>query len=168
MIGAGLLGAVFGVAYGFTLHSSPQVVMLLGFLTEVMIMGFGGVSIATYVPELFPTEVRATGGGFAVAVGRVASAVFPFAVVAVFHHLGAQWVFLMIAAILLLGVIPPHSAPRRVGAPWKRLCACPVRPGRMDATEPRLIAWGPWKLRRFWATDGHRMLEVRETKRRDT
>ncbi|MCL6562490.1 MAG: MFS transporter [Firmicutes bacterium] len=111
MIGSGLLGAVFGVAYGFSLHSGPEVVMLLGFLTEVMIMGFGGVSIATYVPELFPTEVRATGGGFAVAVGRVASAVFPFAVVAVFHHLGAHWVFLMIAATLLLGVITAALGP---------------------------------------------------------
>ncbi|MDQ0190451.1 MFS transporter [Alicyclobacillus cycloheptanicus] len=107
MVGSGILGCAFGVLYGITLihGGSPVVILLLGFLTEVTIMAFGGVSISTYLPELFPTEVRVTGTGLAVAIGRVASAVFPYAVVAVLHHYGVEWVFGMIAFVLAIGVV---------------------------------------------------------------
>ncbi|WP_067935527.1 MFS transporter [Alicyclobacillus kakegawensis] len=107
MIGAGVLGCVFGILYGVTLThgGNPVVILLMGFLTEVMIMAFGGVSISTYLPELFPTEVRVTGVGLAVAIGRVASAVFPYAVVFVLHKYGVEWVFAMIAAVLGVGVV---------------------------------------------------------------
>jgi MFS family permease len=69
--------ASFLVTFGLPLP--PQIRLYLYFAIGVTVYGvFGGFSY--YLPELFPTRLRATGAGFCYNVGRVVSAVGPLLV----------------------------------------------------------------------------------------
>jgi MFS transporter, putative metabolite:H+ symporter len=59
----GLCGTLFG------LSRAPREIMLFGGLT-VFLLALGSTAIYTYTPELYPTEIRATGMGIASAWGR--------------------------------------------------------------------------------------------------
>jgi len=60
--------ALFGTLFG--LSSSPALFVTFGALTAFS-LGIGATFIYTYTPELYPTEIRATGMGIASAWGRV-------------------------------------------------------------------------------------------------
>ena len=62
-ISIGLCGTLFG------LSRTPSEIMLFGGLT-VFFLALGSTAIYTYTPELYPTEIRATGMGIASAWGR--------------------------------------------------------------------------------------------------
>jgi putative MFS transporter len=51
------------------LSRAPREIMLFGGLT-VFFLALGSTAIYTYTPELYPTEIRATGMGIASAWGR--------------------------------------------------------------------------------------------------
>ena len=62
-VAIGLCGTLFG------LSRTPREIMLFGGLT-VFFLALGSTAIYTYTPELYPTEIRATGMGIASAWGR--------------------------------------------------------------------------------------------------
>ncbi|MGI4798546.1 MAG: MFS transporter [Janthinobacterium lividum] len=82
-----------------------------GSATEIIAVGFGvtffmgvmiGAGWATYVPELFPTELRMRGVGVCNTAGRIVSIVMPYAVVGLFETWGISGVVITLASILVL------------------------------------------------------------------
>jgi putative MFS transporter len=77
----------------------------LGFLVTCLIYVLSSLSIACYVPELFPTEVRLRGSGIANAAGRAVNIVVPYVVAASFDSFGLYGVLGLITIALLLQVV---------------------------------------------------------------
>lgn len=61
--------------------------------------------VYAYTPELFPTWMRATGSGFASAVGRIGSILAPTIIGVSAASLGFGGVFAMTTAVLVVGVV---------------------------------------------------------------
>jgi MFS family permease len=82
-----LLGAAAMLPATFLLPSSYSAVLwllpLLGFFSNGMFSGF-----PVYLPEIFPTRIRATGSGFCFNVGRLLAAAGPFLTGYLVVHLG--------------------------------------------------------------------------------
>jgi putative MFS transporter len=85
MLWAGL-AALFMVVMGVTPITLPILIITSAFFASMFINAWGS-TIYTYVPELFPSRARATGGGFANAMGR-----------------GFNVVGLMVVGVLLAGL----------------------------------------------------------------
>ncbi len=100
-----LLGAAIALPATFLLPSSYAGVLLLlpvlGFFTNGIFSGF-----PVYLPELFPTRIRATGSGFCFNSGRVFAAAGPFLTGYLVVHLGTfARAASSIALIYLLGTL---------------------------------------------------------------
>ncbi|MDM0085684.1 MFS transporter [Variovorax sp. J31P179] len=95
-----LLGGVAALGLAFT-HSDSQI-MVAGVLLSFFMNGtYAGVY--AYTPEVFPTQVRATGAGLASAIGRIGGITAPILVGFIYPKLGFGGVFGMTTAVLLLG-----------------------------------------------------------------
>ncbi len=95
-----LLGGLAALGLAFT-HSDGQI-MLAGVLLSFFMNGtYAGVY--AYTPEVFPTQVRATGAGLASAIGRIGGITAPILVGFIYPTLGFGGVFGMTTAVLLLG-----------------------------------------------------------------
>jgi MFS family permease len=79
----------------------PQVRLYLYFLIGLSVFGVFG-SFTYYLPELFPTRLRATGAGFCYNIGRVLAAAGPFAVGAI----AAQGLNSAVGVLFYVGFIP--------------------------------------------------------------
>ncbi|MEI5995669.1 MFS transporter [Paraburkholderia bengalensis] len=95
-----LICAAFGVAYPFA--QSAVAITALGFAITSCIYVLSSFSVATYVPELFPTELRLRGSGLANTVGRAVSIGVPYAVAASFTRFGIAGVLTLIVGTLLI------------------------------------------------------------------
>ncbi|MEO5768158.1 MAG: MFS transporter, partial [Polyangia bacterium] len=73
--------ALSGLALFATFHLdlTPEVRMRLYFFDGLTVFGVFG-AFTYYLPELFPTRLRATGAGFCYNVGRILTAAGPFLV----------------------------------------------------------------------------------------
>lgn len=80
LVVAALIAAAAGVAYAG--QTSPLGLMATGLILVTAIFFISSVGFATYIPEILPTGVRLRGLGTAALIGRLASAVTPFAVAA--------------------------------------------------------------------------------------
>ncbi|MDB6049394.1 MAG: Permease of the major facilitator superfamily [Pseudomonas sp.] len=110
-----LIGIVFGVTYPFA-HSETAIIAS-GFAITCCIYVLSSLSVASYVPELFPTELRLRGAGLCNAIGRGVNILVPYAIAAVFAGFGITGVVTLIAGTLLLqalivGVIGPETKNR--------------------------------------------------------
>lgn len=94
-----LVCAGFGVAYPFA--QSATAIAALGFAITACIYVLSSFSVATYVPELFPTALRLRGSGVANTAGRAVSIFVPFAVANAFTHFGIAGVLALIVGTLL-------------------------------------------------------------------
>ncbi len=90
----------FGVAYPFA--QSAVAITALGFAITACIYVLSSFSVASYVPELFPTELRLRGSGLSNTVGRAVSILVPYAVAAAFAGFGIAGVIALIVGTLLL------------------------------------------------------------------
>lgn len=95
-----LICAAFGVAYPFA--QSAIAITAVGFAITSCIYVLSSFSVATYVPELFPTELRLRGSGLANTVGRAVSIVVPYAVAGSFTRFGIAGVLTLIVGTLLI------------------------------------------------------------------
>ncbi|ALL70524.1 Permeases of the major facilitator superfamily (plasmid) [Paraburkholderia caribensis MBA4] len=95
-----LVCVAFGVAYPFA--QSAVAITALGFAITCCIYVLSSFSVATYVPELFPTELRLRGSGLANTVGRAVSIAVPYAVASAFMRFGIAGVLTLIVGTLLL------------------------------------------------------------------
>ncbi|RXN88198.1 MFS transporter [Achromobacter aloeverae] len=94
--------AVFGTLFG--LSTSSTALMAFGGLTAFF-LALGSTAIYSYTPELYPTEIRATGMGLASAWGR-AGAIILLLVFGVFAVLkGKLFVFLVSDVVLLVAAV---------------------------------------------------------------
>jgi putative MFS transporter len=119
---ASLLTILFGAIYPFT--STPLSLLSVGFLLIVSIYVQVAMLFGVYTTELFPTEVRLRGNGVCNTVGRAATIVSPYIVVALFQAYGIFGVIgllivlliIQIAAIAALGVEPAMRGLEEVDA----------------------------------------------------
>jgi MFS transporter, putative metabolite:H+ symporter len=98
-----LISIVVSAAYVSVTDSA--LIAGLGFFVTCLIYVLSSLSIACYVPELFPTEVRLRGSGIANAAGRAVNIVVPYAVAASFDSFGLYGVLGLITMALLLQIV---------------------------------------------------------------
>ena len=102
--------AMFGLYFGcsalamlatFGLDLPPETRLKMYFLIGLTVFGVFG-SFTYYLPELFPTRLRATGAGFCYNVGRIVAAAGPFLV----GEIAARGTGTAIATLFWVGFIP--------------------------------------------------------------
>jgi MFS transporter, putative metabolite:H+ symporter len=99
--------SVIGIAASAAYVSVTDVTLVtaFGFLVSFVIYVLSLLSIACYVPELFPTSLRMRGSGIANAAGRAVNILVPYAIAATFEEFGLYGVLGLIAAALLFQII---------------------------------------------------------------
>ncbi len=102
IISASLAAIVFGAIYPFV-HDSV-LLPLIGFLFTVPVYVLVAVLFGVYIPELFPTEIRLRGSGFANTIGRSAAVVTQQIVIALFIAYGVGGVLAFVIALMLVQI----------------------------------------------------------------
>jgi MFS family permease len=85
----------------FGLDLEPQARLTMYFCIGLSVFGVFG-SFTYYLPELFPTRLRATGAGFCYNIGRVVASIGPFVVGAI----AARGASSAISTLFYLGFVP--------------------------------------------------------------
>jgi MFS family permease len=85
----------------FGIDWSPEVRLFLYFAIGLSVFGVFG-SFTYYLPELFPTRLRATGSGFCYNIGRVAAAAGPFLI----GSIAARGTDAAVGVLFYVGFIP--------------------------------------------------------------
>ncbi|HUA54798.1 MAG TPA: MFS transporter [Candidatus Sulfotelmatobacter sp.] len=104
IIAASAATIVLGAAYPFV-STEPGLLLGVGFCLIVAIYVQVAVLFGVYTPELFPTELRLRGNGICNTLGRAATIVSPFAVVALFGHYGVAGVLGLMIGLLLIQIV---------------------------------------------------------------
>lgn len=94
-----LICGALGSGYPFV--HSEIVLAALGFAITACLYVLSSFTIASYVPELFPTSLRLRGTGLANTVGRAVSIALPYAVAAAYAGTGIAGVLTLIVGALL-------------------------------------------------------------------
>ena len=99
-----LSALALGMTFGFQMEPTTRLAMF--FLIGLSIFGVFG-SFTYYLPELFPTRLRATGSGFCYNVGRIITAAGPLLVgiVAQQGHTRAMEVLLYLTLVPICGLL---------------------------------------------------------------
>ncbi len=103
LIGAAIATIVLGAIYPF-MHE-PSAVLSVGFLLIVAIYVQVAIFFGVYTPELFPTEVRLRANGICNTIGRAATIVSPFVVLALFRNYGVTGVLALMIGLLIINII---------------------------------------------------------------
>ncbi|HTE40610.1 MAG TPA: MFS transporter [Steroidobacteraceae bacterium] len=103
--------AIFGV---FGIEWPHEVRLYLYFLIGVFVFGICG-AFTYYLPELFPTRLRASGAGFSFNIGRVFAAAGPFIVGSVAAQGHALSALFYVGCVPLLGLLILPFAPETKG-----------------------------------------------------
>jgi putative MFS transporter len=102
IIGASLLAIVAGAVYPYMVNPAP--LLAVGFVLIVGIYVLTAVLYGVYTTELFPTELRLRANGLCNMLGRGATVVSPFIVLALFKSYGVQGVLGLMIGLLILQV----------------------------------------------------------------
>jgi MFS transporter, putative metabolite:H+ symporter len=97
-VATGLCGTLFG------LSRIPSEIMLFGGFT-VFFLALGSTAIYTYTPELYPTEIRATGMGIASAWGRTGAVTLLLSFGYFFAVRGKSLLFIISDSVLFIASI---------------------------------------------------------------
>jgi putative MFS transporter len=87
------------------LPSSETLAMIVAFAVFTLTMSAFSNLVGVYPPECFPTEVRASGVGLAIACSRLGSAIGTFMLPVGIVELGFHTTMMVLAGVLLLGMI---------------------------------------------------------------
>ncbi|MGY2173324.1 MFS transporter [Pseudomonas gingeri] len=90
LLGGGVMAFLYGQSAVF--GGNVSLLIVSGLLMQFFLFGMWAV-LYTYTPELYPTSARATGSGFASAIGRVGSLLGPLVTGLVFPVTGQGGVF---------------------------------------------------------------------------
>jgi putative MFS transporter len=102
IIGASVLTIVFGSIYPFV--HEPALLLTIGVLLVISIYVQVAILFGVYTPELFPTEIRLRANGICNTVGRAATIVSPFVVVALLKSYGVGGVLGLMIALLIIQI----------------------------------------------------------------
>lgn len=109
-------------------NDMPAVLMILLFAVFAGVLSAASNLVYVYLPELFPTDLRASGIGVAIAASRTGSAISTFLLPIIVHDFGAHTALGACVAVLALGaLICLRWAPETRGLPLSLLDA-PPRP----------------------------------------
>lgn len=98
-----ILVAVLGVIYPHA--GSLTATTVVGFLLITSLYFGGTIGFSTYVPELFPTELRLRGAGLSSVAGRGASILMPLTVSTLYSYNGVESVTLALVGLVVLQAI---------------------------------------------------------------
>ncbi len=104
LVGAATLGACMGLIY--PLQTAPAAIMVVGLVLTSTIYFMSAAGYGIYISEIMPTGVRLRGMGTAALVGRVSSALTPFAVSAALSRWGDPFVIVAGIGVLYLILAP--------------------------------------------------------------
>ncbi|MBI3517655.1 MAG: MFS transporter [Proteobacteria bacterium] len=104
IITASAATVVLGAIYPFV-GAEPAVMLTVGFFLIVAIYVQVAVLFGVYTPELFPTEIRLRANGICNTLGRAATIVSPFIVVALFGSYGVTGVLALMIGLMLLQIV---------------------------------------------------------------
>jgi putative MFS transporter len=102
IIGGSLAAILFGALYPFM--KEPALIVATGFCLLLAIYVLVALLYGVYTPELFPTEVRLRASGICNMLGRGATIVSPFIVVALFKNYGVSGVTSFMIGLLILQI----------------------------------------------------------------
>jgi MFS transporter, putative metabolite:H+ symporter len=102
IVGASVVTIALGLIYPFV--TNPFLLPLAGFALMIPIYVQVTLLFAIYVPELFPTEVRMRASGICNTLGRGATIVTPFLVVALFRGYGVRGVLALMIGLLTVQI----------------------------------------------------------------
>ncbi|MGH8110395.1 MAG: MFS transporter [Rhodanobacteraceae bacterium] len=100
-----LLAAASMMGMGWATHAGSAEGVLVSFIIVSFFATMSWVSAYPTFSEIFPTELRSTGIGFAVGVGHVVAGLAPLAVVEIAQRVSVVAAFSMLAAAFMLGVL---------------------------------------------------------------
>jgi MFS transporter, putative metabolite:H+ symporter len=103
IIGASLLSIVAGAVYPYMVQ--PEPLLAVGFVLIVGIYVLTAVLYGVYTTELFPTEVRLRANGLCNMLGRGATVISPFIVLALFKAYGLHGVLGLMIGLLILQIV---------------------------------------------------------------
>jgi len=95
-----VVGAIVGYFYGISQNSTQ--ILVLGFAMTTVIYFIVCITWTTYIPEQFPTAVRARGTGLGGSLGRLSAAGSPYLVVFLVNEFGFSGVLMAISIIFVL------------------------------------------------------------------
>lgn len=98
------LASAVAVLAAFSLPLAPHTRLYMYFPIGLTVFGVFG-SFTYYLPELYPTWLRATGPGFTYNIGRLVAAIGPFLVGSIAAR-GANALDSALAALLIVGFVP--------------------------------------------------------------
>ncbi len=100
-----LLAAVSMLVMGWATHAGSAEGVLMSFIVVNFFATMSWVSAYPTFSEIFPTELRSTGIGFAVGMGHVVAGLAPLALVEIAQRVSVLAAFSMLAAAFMLGVL---------------------------------------------------------------
>ncbi|HEY2529513.1 MAG TPA: MFS transporter [Xanthobacteraceae bacterium] len=103
LIGAAIATIILGAVYPFM--QQPSALLTVGFFLIVAIYVQVAILFGVYTTELFPTEVRLRANGICNTIGRAATIVSPFLVLALFRHYGLPGVLALMIGLLIINII---------------------------------------------------------------
>ena len=103
IIAASLLSIAAGAIYPYMVE--PALLLGVGFVLIVGIYVLTAVLYGVYTTELFPTEVRLRANGLCNMLGRGATVVSPFIVLALFKTYGVQGVLGLMVGLLIVQIV---------------------------------------------------------------
>src|SRR5258706_14833460 len=105
-MGASIANIVSGYIYArFEAASDPAIVLSVGFVLIVAIYVQTAVLFGVYTPELFPTEIRLRANGICNTLGRAATVVSPFIVIALFGSYGVSGVLALMIGLVAVQIV---------------------------------------------------------------
>lgn len=109
VVSAAVLGCGAAVAFATFAHGTTLILLLGGtFQFFALLLN---TTLATWSPEVYPTEVRALGCSIVNGIGNVSGAVMPLIAVPVFAAWGMSGVFLMLALMYVVLAFAARFAP---------------------------------------------------------
>ncbi len=100
---ASTISAILGVAYAQA--GSVQMATLIGFFLFLALYLVVALGLASYVPELFPTEYRLRGAGVAMTAGRAGAAIVPWFTVWAYQRGGIALILEFFGGLLVLQAV---------------------------------------------------------------
>jgi putative MFS transporter len=89
----------------FTWRNIPAVPMTIAFSVFAGVLSAASNLVYVYLPELFPTDLRASGIGLAVAASRIGSAISTFLLPIIVTDYGVHAALGICVAVLVLGTV---------------------------------------------------------------